>query len=138
MFSVSSREVIPMDEVEQRSLVEAYLKAFKERHLEECVSYFDEDAELQFGPATLGLGRFHGKGDIEKWHRDRFEAGAQIVKVESIQVKDDQVRVNGVISSPRLKAVRIDDLRGWGNFVFAQGKFKQLRLGLRTGYRFHI
>lgn len=123
---------------QRRSAVEDYLKAFEERDLEACVAHFTEDAIIQFGAAMLGLGQFRGRENIEQWHRDRFAGGAHLTKIESIKVERDRVRVAGVFGSPRLKAVRIPDLRGTGTVVFDGELFKELNLGLRRGYRFHI
>ena len=125
-------------ETDRRSVVESYLESFSKRDLEGCMSRFTDDAVIHYGPATLGLGQFRGKEAIEKWHRDRFTAGAEIVKIENIQSNAKEVRVSGVFTSPRLKAVRLDDFRGSGTFLFEGERFKVVKLGLRSGYRFHI
>jgi hypothetical protein len=125
-------------DTDKRTAVEGYIKSFEERDVGSCLSFFTEDAVIHFGPATFGLGRFRGTAQIEKWHRERFTAGGRVVKVEEIKVDGDQVRVKAVFTSPRLKAVRLDDFRGTGTFLFEGARFKELKLGLERGYRFHI
>jgi hypothetical protein len=125
-------------EREHLQAVETYLDAFEKRDVGRCVDLFAEDAELHFGPVTLGLGRFRGRDAIEKWHRERFEAGARVVEVDGIDARGDEVRARILISSPRLKAVRVPDLRGSAAFLFSGSKIKQLKLGLARGYRFHV
>lgn len=125
-------------DTDMRTAVEGYIKSFEEKDVDSCLSYFTEDAVIHFGPATFGLGRFRGTSQIEKWHRERFAAGGRVVKVEEIKVDRGQVRVKAVFTSPRLKAVRLDDFRGTGTFVFEGTQFKELKLGLERGYRFHI
>ncbi len=125
-------------DTDKRTAVEGYIKSFEDKDVDSCLSYFTEDAVIHFGPATFGLGRFRGTSQIEKWHRERFAAGGRVVKVEEIKVDRGQVRVKAVFTSPRLKAVRLDDFRGTGTFVFEGTQFKELKLGLERGYRFHI
>jgi len=128
-----------MREIEDpQKVVEAYLQAFEARDLSRCVEFYDEEGLLIFGPPAFGLGRFRGKEAIEQWHKDRFAGGMRVVKVEDIQVNSDTVTVKAVASSPVLKAIQLDDFRGTASFIIRQGKIKEVRLGLRTGYRFHI
>ena len=58
--------------------------------------------------------------------------------IEDMQSEGNTLIVNAVVTSPRLKLVRIKDLRGTGTFVIQEGKFKEYRMELRKGYRFHI
>ena len=125
-------------EDERLRAVETYLDAFERREVSECADLFTEDAVLHFGPATLGLGLFRGRDGIERWHRERFTAGARVMEVDGIEAHGDQVRARILVSSPRLKAVRIPDLRGSATFFFDGSKIRQLKLGLARGYRFHV
>ena len=122
-----------MEEMDPRTVVEAYLQAFDARDLLKCIEFYDDDATL-----TFGLGLYRGKQAIKQWHKDRFSGGMRIVEIEEMEVEGDTVTVYAVATSPALMAVVIDELRGMGTFVVQQGKIKQVRLGLRRGYRFHI
>ena len=114
-------------------LVKDYFNAFEARDLSKCIHFFQEDAILHFA-----TGKFPGKKAIEQWHNDRFKGGMKIVEIEEVEVQDNTVIVHAVVTSPKLKLVRIDDFRGTGTFLIHQNKFKEVRMGLRTGYRFHI
>lgn len=116
-----------------KKTVNEYFDAFEARDLSRCMEFFDDDAVVYFA-----TGKFPGIKSIEQWHQARFEGGMRIVEIESIEVQNDTVIVNAVATSPKLKLVRIDDFRGTATFVIKQGKFKELRMGLRKGYRFHI
>ena len=116
-----------------QKVVKDYFEAFEARDLSRCLDFFCDDAELHFA-----TGRFPGEKAIEQWHKDRFKGGMRLVEIEDIEVKDDTVIVHVVVTSPKLKLFRIDNFRGIGTFVIDQDKFKQVRMGLRKGYRFHI
>jgi ketosteroid isomerase-like protein len=127
-----------MQETDQQGLIEAYLEAFKERDLARCLEFFHDDGLLIFGPRAFGLGRFRGREALEQWHKERFEKGMKIDKIEGIHVDGDKVVVKAVVSSPVLKAIHLDDFRGQATFIVDAGKIKEANLGLRAGYRFHI
>lgn len=127
-----------MLEIDPQTAVKAYLQVFDERDLPRCMEFYDEEGLLIFGPAAFGLGRFRGKEAIEQWHKDRFAGGMKVVEVEEIEVNGDTVTVKAVATSPVLKAIQLDDFRGTATFIVQQGRFKEVRFGLRRGYRFHI
>jgi len=133
-----TRDEQSAQESEPRAIVEAYLEAFDARDLSRCVEFYGEDGLLIFGPPAFGLGRFRGKEAIEQWHRDRFSGGMRITEIEEIEADGDTVTIYAVATSPALRAVRIEELRGIGTFVVQGGKIQEVRLGLRRGYRFHI
>ncbi|MFQ5738910.1 MAG: nuclear transport factor 2 family protein [Acidobacteriota bacterium] len=128
-----------VNEIDRESLVKDYLDAMEKRDLERCMGFYTNDATLYFGPRTLGFGSFSGYEEIKQWHQERFEAGMVVTEVEEIEVESDTVTVHAKATSPRLKAVNIDHFRGYAKFIFeGHGKFKEVRLGLRTGWRFHL
>lgn len=116
-----------------QEVVNNYLEAFEARDLTRCLAFFNDDAVLYFT-----TGRFPGKKAIEQWHQDRFKGGMRIKEIEEVEIQDNTVVVHAVATSPKLKLVRIDDLRGTASFVINQGKFSEVRMGLRRGYTFHI
>ena len=127
-------EVKPMEENETlKKVLDDYIEAFEARDLERCLAFFHEDAHLQ-----IATGHFPGIKQIEQWHKDRFKGGMRLVEIEDMQSEGNTLIVNAVVTSPRLKLVRIKDLRGTGTFVIQEGKFKEYRMELRKGYRFHI
>ena len=121
------------DQNSLKQLVNDYLDAFEARDLSRCLAFFNDDAVLHFT-----TGRFPGKKAIEQWHLDRFKGGMRIKDVEEVEIEENTVIVHAVATSPKLKLVRIDDLRGTATFVINQGKFTEVRMGLRRGYTFHI
>jgi len=127
-----------MQEIDLQAIVEAYLQAFDERDLPRCMEFYGEEGLLIFGPAAFGLGQFKGKAAIEQWHKDRFAGGMKVIEIEQITIDGDTVTVRAVATSPVLKSIHLDDLRGTATFVVQQGEFKEVRLGLRRGYRFHV
>jgi hypothetical protein len=127
-------EVKSMEENEAlKKVLDDYIEAFEARDLERCLAFFHEDAHLQFA-----TGHFPGIKQIEQWHKDRFKGGMRLVEIEDMEFQGNTLIVHAVVTSPRLKLVRIKDLRGTGTFVIEEGKFKEYRMELRKGYRFHI
>ena len=116
-----------------KKVLDDYIEAFEARDLERCLAFFHEDANLKFA-----TGHFPGIKQIEQWHKDRFKGGMRLVEIEDMEFQGNTLIVNAVVTSPRLKLVRIKDLRGTGTFVIEEGKFKEYRMELRKGYRFHI
>ncbi len=114
-------------------LVNDYFDAFEDRDLLRCLEFYHDDAVVHFA-----IGKFPGIKSIEQWHADRFEGGMRIVEINSIEEQNDTVTVHAVATSPKLKLVKIDNFRGTATFVIQQGKFKEMRMGLLKGYRFHI
>jgi len=127
-----------MQEIDLEGVVRAYLQVFDERDLPRCMEFFDEHGLIVFGPPAFGLGQFRGKAAIEQWHKDRFAGGMRVTEIEEVTVDGDMVTVKAVATSPVLRSIHLDDFRGTATFVFQQGRIKELRMGLRQGYRFHI
>lgn len=117
-----------MEEMDPRTVVEAYLQAFNARDLPGCIEFYDDDASLTFGP-----GFFRGRQAIEQWHKDRFAADMRLLELEDIEVRGDTVVVRGVATSKRLRAFKIGSLGGTGTFLIQQGKIKELRFEGRIG-----
>jgi ketosteroid isomerase-like protein len=127
-----------MQETGHEGIVRAYLQAFEERDLERCMAFYHHDGLLVFGPAAFGLGQFRGSEAIEQWHRDRFSGGMRVTEIDEVTVEGDTVTVKAVATSPVLKSIHLDDFRGTATFVLEEGLIRELRMGLRRGYRFHI
>ncbi len=107
--------------------VRAYLKALEERDLDKCVSFFSDDAVINFME-----GLYQGLDHIRKWHEDRFQANLRITEVEDIQIEGDSITVYAVIQSDRLLEWKIPHLSGYATARFRDGKIQELRFGLNV------
>jgi ketosteroid isomerase-like protein len=111
---------------DMEGLVRAYIAAFEARDLARCLAFYAEEATIGFH-----LSPFHGRGDVEEWHRRRFAAEARVLEIERIVVEGDRAVVDAVATSRKLKAWKIPDLRGRVELVFAQGKITRAQFALR-------
>lgn len=116
-----------MDQTDLEALIYQYMEAFEEQNLDRCLDFFADDAVLDFQG-----GVYRGQLAIKDWHKDRFAARLQIVRVDGIAVNGDTVTVDLVVTSDRLKAWRITRLPGTATYVFEQGRIKDARFGLRA------
>jgi ketosteroid isomerase-like protein len=123
---VSPQPETTVEQSEARRLVESYLAALEANDVERCVDFYHDDAAIHFQ-----AGIFRGRKQIEEWHRARFEAGMRIVTVEDIRVDGDQVVVDGVATSNRLKTWRIGSLSGTVSFRIEAGKVREAKFGMR-------
>jgi len=117
-----------MEEIDLKTIVEAYLQAFDARDMPRCMTFYDEDATLTFGP-----GSFQGKKAIERWHKDRFAADMRLVKLEEIEVQSNTVIVQGVATSRLLKRLKVGTLSGTATFQLQGDKIKELAFDARIG-----
>ena len=105
-----------------QSITNAYLDAFAARDLEGCLGYFSDDAVLQFHVST-----FRNKKGIEQWHKDRFAADLRLVRIDEMQTEGDTVRIEGVITSKRLRAWLVNEMEGVVTIRFEQGRMKHVK-----------
>lgn len=111
-----------MQETDPKDLIQSYLDAFAARDLARCVEFYSDDAKIYFPPAT-----YQGRQSLESWHQGRFDANAQLIRLDGIAVNGDVVTVQGAISSKRLKAWRLGSLSGRAAFKLHDGKIVELR-----------
>lgn len=114
-----------MQTVGARDIVTQYIDAFNAQDLQRCVDLYDEQASLEFGPAT-----YQGRKNLESWHRTRFGANLRLVRVDDISDDGDTIVIDAVITSSRLKALRIGTLAGRATFQVRDGKIVDARFGL--------
>jgi hypothetical protein len=112
-----------------QAVIEAYLQAFESRDIPACLSFYGDDAVVEFMSGT-----YRGKQAIEDWHKERFEAGLQILELDGINVDGDEVVVELVATSKRLKTFRINSLKGTGTFQVDDGQIKQAQFAARKGF----
>src|SRR5438046_1571608 len=87
---------------EPKTVMENYLQAMHEHDVERCLELVDHEATIAFMN-----NHYHGRPAIEGWHRDRFAAEAEIVKVDSMKVKGDTVQVDVQATSKKLQQWKI-------------------------------
>lgn len=107
------------------ALTREYLNAFEARNIERCLSFFADDAAINFQGTV-----YRGPQAIEEWHRDRFAANLRMTRLEKMTVNGNTVEVDAVASSDRLAAWKIKSLNGRISLRFADGKIKE---GTLTG-----
>ena len=103
-------------------ITNAYLDAFAARDLERCLTYFSDYAVLQFHVST-----FRDKKGIEQWHKDRFAADLRLVRIDEMETDGDTVRIEGVITSKRLRAWLVNEMEGMVTIRFEQGRMKHVK-----------
>lgn len=104
----------------------AYLEAFEARDMARCMSFYADDASLSYVQSV-----FRGKEQIEEWHKARFAADLRIVRLEKLTVEGNTVILAAVVTSKRLKAWRLDSIRGTVTTLFEGSKIKDLKFGMR-------
>ena len=104
--------------------VSEYLNALEERDLERCLGLFADNATVTF------FTTFKGQQGIEKFHRDRFAADMQIVRIDAIEATGDTVVVDLAVATKKLAAARIKALPGRATIRIEQGKIASMKLGM--------
>ena len=105
------------EQITTRQLIETYVKAFELGELEQCMACFDEDATLEWL-----MGEYRGKASISEWHRDRFDAGLKILRVDGMSIDGDMATVRVTVTSKRLAAWRMPSIGGIVTVHFRDGK----------------
>jgi ketosteroid isomerase-like protein len=118
---------------ELKVMVESYRRAFESGDAAACASYFTEDATLRFL-----FGSYQGRSAIEGWHRDRFAADVKLLRIDGVAVDGDSVTAQVVVTSRRLRLVRMDQVKGTVTFRVEQGRFKEAVLSARKGAPSHL
>ena len=112
--------------IDQTAVIQSYIEAIRSGDLEKCMEFYADDAVLYFM-----TGVFRGKKSIEDWHRDRFKANFEIVKVDGIRSKADVVTLDASVTSSRLKTWKINRLGSRANFKMDQGKIREAKFAPR-------
>ena len=111
---------------EPEARVKAYIEAFEERRLSDCLDFFDENATLSFHTS-----HYKGRSEIEGWHKDRFAADLRLVRVDAITADGDSVTVDAVGTSKKLRAWRINNINGVISIQFQGDKIRDLKFNAR-------
>jgi hypothetical protein len=102
--------------------------AFSTRDLEGCLALYADDASLEWPPAV-----YRGKKALQEWHQARFKANLTFTSVDSTTIDGDTVRIEGVVTSNRLRAWRIGSVSGSVSFRIHGGKIAEARFKMRPG-----
>lgn len=109
-----------------QALVQSYLDAFAARDLARCLEFYADDAELKFVS-----GVYAGRRSLEDWHKERFAADLQILRVDSIAVDGDTVKIDLMLASNRLKFFRINSLAARATVRLENGRIREAHFGPR-------
>ena len=112
--------------VAPQALIESYLDAVREKDISRCLDFYHDDARLHFM-----MGVFKGKKAIADWHKERFDAEMEIVRVGKITTKGDTVSVDASVTSKKIRAFKIARLAGKASFRLDDGKIKEVKLSPR-------
>ena len=110
-----------------------YQRAFKQRDLTKCMSFFHGDATVKFLFAT-----YKGYKAIEKWHKDRFEANLQLLNLESIKVEQNKVVLKMTATSKRLSTFNIKSMKGTGTYIIEKGLIVKATYSPTKGVASHM
>jgi len=116
-----------MEEATARELIEAYLRAFERREMEQCMDCFNSDATLEWL-----TDEYRGKFSIEEWHKDRFAAGLKILRVDEMNIYGDVATVRLTVTSKPLVALQRPSLGGVVSVKFQNGKIHGVKVAARV------
>jgi hypothetical protein len=120
-----------MQQTDIRATIQSYRQALEARDLARCVAFYTEDATIHFG-----MGLYQGKEAIEEWHRERFAANLQLVRLREIQIEQDKAILDVLVSSDRLKLWRINTLHAMATILFKGRRIKEVRFAARVSSPF--
>jgi hypothetical protein len=104
----------------------AYLKAFEARDIDQCMTFYDDNASLSFVQSD-----YQGKEQIQEWHKARFAADLRIVRLEKLTVDGNTVVLAVAVTSKRIQAWKLNTVRGTVTTLFEGSKIKDLKFGMR-------
>jgi len=109
-----------------QTLVQSYLDAFAARDLARCLDFYTEGAEVKFVS-----GVYAGRAALEEWHKERFAADLQVLRVDSVSVDRDTVKIDLMLASNRLKFFRINSLAARATVRLDGGRIREAHFGPR-------
>ena len=121
------------DERTLRALMEDYHRAFEARDVAACAGFFAEEATLRFL-----FGSYQGRAAIAEWHQDRFAADVKLLRLDGVAVDGDTVTAHVVVTSRRLRLVRMDQVKGTVTLRVEHGRIREAVLAARKGAPSHI
>lgn len=120
-----------MPEGDQRKeRVMEFLSAFEAKNMDACLAFLAKDALVKFGAA-----KYKGEDAIRGWLQERFDVNLHIVKLRSVEVKGEQVRVKAKVSSNRIRGWPARGISGMMMIDFEADAFKKVKFGLSCIHR---
>jgi hypothetical protein len=113
---------MPETSTDLETQARAYLKAFEARDVDQCMTFYDDNASLSFVQSA-----YKGKEQIQEWHNARFAADLRIVRLEKLTVDGNTVVLAAVVTSQRIKAWKLNTIRGTVTTMFEGSKIKDLK-----------
>jgi hypothetical protein len=108
------------------SIAQRYLAALRDRDVGECGELYADDAVI----STM-YGPIRGRAEIEKWHKDRFDADLEIIRVNQIRVNESSVTIDAVVTTKRLRFWRIENVRGTATLKIDSGKICEVVFAMK-------
>lgn len=105
------------------AITKDYLAAFEERDVQKCLSFFGDDAVVDFQNVE-----YQGYDALKEWHEERFAANLRMKKIDNVKVKGTTVIVDLVASSDRLAAWKIHALKSKIEAKFEGEKIQEVKL----------
>jgi hypothetical protein len=115
------------------SLTRGYMAAFEERDVEKCLTFFANDAIVNFQDVE-----YQGRDALRDWHAERFAANLRLSKIENVRVKGETVTVDAVASSDRLAAWKIKSLKSRIEAKFSGELIEEVKLTARMTNMFSM
>jgi hypothetical protein len=115
-----------MAALQLEDIVRDYLKAFEDRDLERCMTFFGDDVTVYFQNSV-----YRGTDAVRDWHKERFDADFRLVQLDSLAMNGESVTVDGVATSKRLRAWKIKNISGTMTVHFSDGLICDLEFGAR-------
>jgi hypothetical protein len=115
-----------MESVELESRLKEYLAAFEARDLEKCMTFYTKNATVKFQNST-----YSGPEGIRDWHRERFDADLRLLRVDDVAIGKDTITLEGVATSKRLRAWKLESVNGAMTVRFNGDKFEELSFGVK-------
>jgi hypothetical protein len=119
-------EKVSVETTEAQELIESYLKGFGARDLDQCMSFFADDAVIRFIS-----GVYNTRPAIEDWHKERFAADLKILRVDSVASEGDTVKIDLLLASKRLEFFRINSLAARATIRLKDGRIADAHFGPR-------
>ena len=115
-----------MPELDVETKARAYLKAFETRDLAQCMDYFTDTSAVHFVNSV-----YNGRQEIEDWHKARFAADLRMVRLGKVTIDGNRVVLEGIVTSKRLKAWKINTISGTVTAQFDGEKIVEVKFGAK-------
>jgi hypothetical protein len=112
--------------VDGRSLLDAYLEAFAAGDVARATAFYADDALMKFAS-----GVYKGRAAIEEWHKERFALHLKVLRIDSMTVNGDTLKIDLVVASDRLQFYRISSLAARATIRVENGLIREAHFAPR-------